>query len=216
MTHSHHFHAYDTQAQVKESFKTDDDIPEEKTTAAAPSDSSTDHLDVSDQKGRDRKIGEKLLAQVEAVRRKAQQQRMANRDDAAALDRIAVLTPTVVQNIEESTVVIRHGPAETVKKNEASHNSQLGGSVVSVTPTLGGKSSSCHVVKTLKNRHTAPLPPLGSVGGVLSQKQIAEARQQPKPPKVEAALRERYAAIPDIGDRAYQILLDLGMVGQDS
>lgn len=36
--------------------------------------------------------------------------------------------------------------------------------------------------------------------------------RQPLPPKEESALQARYAAIPDLSDRAYQILLDLGMV----
>ena len=44
---------------------------------------------------------------------------------------------------------------------------------------------------------------------------VIKAREQPKAPKVEAILHARYAAIPDVGDRAYQILVDLGMVGRD-
>jgi hypothetical protein len=38
---------------------------------------------------------------------------------------------------------------------------------------------------------------------------------QPKPRKVEAKLQEKYAAIDDLEERAFQILLDLGMVGQN-
>ena len=34
-------------------------------------------------------------------------------------------------------------------------------------------------------------------------------------PEEEAALQARYAAIPDLGDRAYQILLDLGMFDEE-
>ena len=37
-------------------------------------------------------------------------------------------------------------------------------------------------------------------------------RRQPKSPQEEEALRERYAGIPNLGDRAYQILLDLGVL----
>jgi hypothetical protein len=37
----------------------------------------------------------------------------------------------------------------------------------------------------------------------------------PKPRKVEAQLQEKYAAIDDLEERAFQILLDLGMVGNN-
>eukprot|EP00977_Amphora_coffeiformis_P018524 scaffold6562_cov163-Amphora_coffeaeformis.AAC.11 len=51
--------------------------------------------------------------------------------------------------------------------------------------------------KRASQSHLDPLPP-----GVL--------RRQPKSPQEEETLRARYAGIPDVGDRAYQILLDLG------
>lgn len=41
---------------------------------------------------------------------------------------------------------------------------------------------------------------------------ILEARSQPKSPEVEKALQETYAAIDDLGERAFAILVDLGLV----
>lgn len=41
------------------------------------------------------------------------------------------------------------------------------------------------------------------------------ARSQPKSAQEESTLAEKYAAIADIGDRAFQILLDLGMIDAD-
>jgi hypothetical protein len=41
---------------------------------------------------------------------------------------------------------------------------------------------------------------------------LRHSRQQPLPPEVEEALAKRYAAIPSLGERAFQILLDLGMI----
>jgi len=40
---------------------------------------------------------------------------------------------------------------------------------------------------------------------------IVEARQQPKTPEVEKALAEKYAAL-EAGERAFAILIDLGIV----
>jgi hypothetical protein len=48
---------------------------------------------------------------------------------------------------------------------------------------------------------------------VLSKEErVAQARQQPKSPKEEAELAAKYAAIEDLGERAYTILVDLGMI----
>ena len=46
----------------------------------------------------------------------------------------------------------------------------------------------------------------------LQDPQFVEARKQPKSPEVEAALAAKYAAIESLEDRAFQILVDLGMV----
>jgi len=46
----------------------------------------------------------------------------------------------------------------------------------------------------------------------LSDPKHLEARNQPKPPEEEAALAARYAAISDLGERAFQIIVDLGMI----
>jgi hypothetical protein len=35
---------------------------------------------------------------------------------------------------------------------------------------------------------------------------------QPLTPEEDVALQEKYAAIEDVGERAYQILIDLGMI----
>ena len=43
-------------------------------------------------------------------------------------------------------------------------------------------------------------------------KKHTEARKQPKSPREEAILAARYAAIPTVEERAYQILVDLGMI----
>eukprot|EP00535_Pseudo-nitzschia_heimii_P010274 CAMPEP_0197191094 /NCGR_PEP_ID=MMETSP1423-20130617/22759_1 /TAXON_ID=476441 /ORGANISM="Pseudo-nitzschia heimii, Strain UNC1101" /LENGTH=231 /DNA_ID=CAMNT_0042643633 /DNA_START=344 /DNA_END=1039 /DNA_ORIENTATION=- len=52
------------------------------------------------------------------------------------------------------------------------------------------------------DRHLLPLP----------HKRHIEARKQPKSPKDEAILAARYAAIPTVEERAYQILIDLEMI----
>ena len=46
----------------------------------------------------------------------------------------------------------------------------------------------------------------------LLHKKYVKARKQPKLPKEEAILAARYAAIPTLEERAYQILIDLGMI----
>ena len=46
----------------------------------------------------------------------------------------------------------------------------------------------------------------------LTTKPFVQARSQPKGQSEEKRLQQKYAAIPDVGDRAYQILVDLGMV----
>lgn len=46
----------------------------------------------------------------------------------------------------------------------------------------------------------------------LTDKVYVQARQQPKSPRQEAMLAEKYAAIESVEERAYQILIDLGMV----
>jgi len=46
-----------------------------------------------------------------------------------------------------------------------------------------------------------PLPP-----------EVIEARRQPKSPEEEARLAKKYAAIEDIGERAYTVLKDLYMI----
>ena len=45
-----------------------------------------------------------------------------------------------------------------------------------------------------------------------SQHSSADARKQPKSPEEEAKLAAKYAAIEDVGERAFTILKDLGMV----
>jgi hypothetical protein len=47
---------------------------------------------------------------------------------------------------------------------------------------------------------------------VVETRQFRTARSQPKDPQEEKRLAQKYAAIEDIGDRAFQILVDLGMV----
>lgn len=42
--------------------------------------------------------------------------------------------------------------------------------------------------------------------------QFIRARQQPKSPAEEQRLQKKYASISDIGERAFAILVDLGMV----
>jgi hypothetical protein len=52
----------------------------------------------------------------------------------------------------------------------------------------------------------------GQQGLPYQDRKFVEARRQPKSPKEEAALAARYGAIEDVGERAYRILLDLGMI----
>jgi hypothetical protein len=47
---------------------------------------------------------------------------------------------------------------------------------------------------------------------VVASISFVDARRQPKPPEEEATLAAKYAAISDVGERAYQVLLDLGMI----
>ena len=48
----------------------------------------------------------------------------------------------------------------------------------------------------------------------LKGERYARARMQPKPPAEEETLSTKYAAISSVEERAYQILVDLGMVEQ--
>lgn len=41
---------------------------------------------------------------------------------------------------------------------------------------------------------------------------LTAARRQPKSPAEEKKLQEKYASIEDLGERAYTILVDLGMI----
>lgn len=49
-------------------------------------------------------------------------------------------------------------------------------------------------------------------GGKPSTADIIEARKQPKSPEEEARLAQKYAAIEDLGERAYTVLQDLYMI----
>jgi hypothetical protein len=46
----------------------------------------------------------------------------------------------------------------------------------------------------------------------VSNRKFQAARQQPKQPEEEDGLKDKYGTIDDVGERAYQILLDLGLV----
>ena len=46
----------------------------------------------------------------------------------------------------------------------------------------------------------------------LSNGSVTQARKQPKSPQQEARLAAKYAAIDDLGERAYTILKDLDMI----
>ena len=50
----------------------------------------------------------------------------------------------------------------------------------------------------------------------LMNKKYIDARSQPKSVTEESALADKYSSIPDVGDRAFQILLDLGMIESTS
>ena len=50
----------------------------------------------------------------------------------------------------------------------------------------------------------------------LMHQRFVDARAQPKSPDVEAALASKYAAIQSLEERAFQILLDLGMIERNS
>ena len=50
----------------------------------------------------------------------------------------------------------------------------------------------------------------------LMAKKYIDARSQPKSVTEESKLADKYASIPDVGDRAFQILLDLGMIESSS
>ena len=50
----------------------------------------------------------------------------------------------------------------------------------------------------------------------VNSKTLELIRMQPRPRRVERKLKERYASIDDVEDRAYQILLDLGMAEGES
>mmetsp|Transcript_48291 Transcript_48291/g.116991 ORF Transcript_48291/g.116991 Transcript_48291/m.116991 type:complete len:457 (-) Transcript_48291:223-1593(-) len=50
----------------------------------------------------------------------------------------------------------------------------------------------------------------------LMTKKYIDARSQPKSFTEESTLADKYASIPDVGDRAFQILLDLGMIESSS
>jgi len=54
-----------------------------------------------------------------------------------------------------------------------------------------------------------------TAGGLAKEKLssiVQQARQQPKAIQEEALLAARYGSILDLEDKAYQILLDLGMI----
>ena len=46
------------------------------------------------------------------------------------------------------------------------------------------------------------------------EERIRAARDPNKPPEVEKAMSEKYAAIDDVGERAFAVLRDLGFVGK--
>ena len=68
------------------------------------------------------------------------------------------------------------------------------------TPIMTGKT----VESTVPSSSSTPSPSI--------EEAIKRARQQPKLAKEEAELAAKYAAIESLSERAFQILLDLGMV----
>jgi hypothetical protein len=55
-------------------------------------------------------------------------------------------------------------------------------------------------VQTMMSRSPSPAPP------------VVRNKQQPKPPTEEEILMKKYSSIESLEERAYQILVDLGMV----
>jgi hypothetical protein len=81
-----------------------------------------------------------------------------------------------------------------------------------VTSSTKGASSSTSPSPPPRRRTAAvTLNPLKSLTAVSRHRKWNKARQQPKPPAEEDALAQKYAAL-SVPDRAYQILVDLGMV----
>lgn len=73
-----------------------------------------------------------------------------------------------------------------------------------------GKAGGKRLLRLLRREPATPAAP-AKIPFALNN----EALVQPKPRRVEGRLQEKYAAIDDLEERAFQILLDLGMVGQN-
>jgi hypothetical protein len=96
------------------------------------------------------------------------------------------------------------------KQGRRDNDGELDGTVSAAT--MMGNSDATSSLET---------PFIDDVGSVVAQDDLylplkdpkyVRARKQPKSPSEEMGLSARYAAIPDIGERAFQILVDLGMI----
>ena len=104
---------------------------------------------------------------------------------------------TMIESVEEQVVVA----PPTVPQEEAS--------VPEPTTVVAPDEQK---VEAEAEKEDKPIVAEVASGLTLSEEQIKERRKQPKSPEEEARLAAKYAAIEDLGERAYTILKDLAMI----
>jgi hypothetical protein len=71
-----------------------------------------------------------------------------------------------------------------------------------------GRSSGNRLFRFFRRESSLKKPTLPE-----QQQNINSLKIQPKPARVETKLQQKYAAIDDVEERAFQVLLDLGLIG---
>ena len=121
-------------------------------------------------------------------------------DFASAKAKIAQFFPSKASNPNTNT-------RDDDEKEPTTATAVLGSTQPPLTPTSSVVTAN---IATATTNTASSISTTKSLAPVYSS--VGQARQQPKPPTEESKLQARYAAMDNPQDRAFQILVDLGMV----
>lgn len=115
------------------------------------------------------------------------------------------LTKMAVASTGAAGLYLVSKKAQTAGLNSDNDDSEINNNDDKIIVPSEKMKADDHVVADSEVGDDASLHPLSS-------RKDAEARKQPKSSNAEAVLAARYEAIPNLEERAYQILVDLGMI----
>ncbi len=130
--------------------------------------------------------------------------------DLQANDDLMILNDKMIKTGLRNIAVVGTGGASLLVLNKSVVKRTAGGNDGETSDDVGeviqleSEKPNADDVSTFEADSASSLP--------LTDRIYVQARQQPKSPKQEAILAEKYAAIETVEERAFQILADLGMV----